>query len=72
MMRMEENQHPVFLVLVLSFSPLTSVSPVLCLERELRPLVHFDGELLMVSFIVSYLNDVSFFGGRVWETEIVM
>lgn len=39
-----------------SFSPLTSVSPVLCLESELRPLVHFDGELLMVIFVVSYLQ----------------
>lgn len=44
----EENQHHVVLVLVLFFAPLNSVSPVLCFERELRPLVHFDGELLMI------------------------
>lgn len=57
--------------MVLSFSPLTSVSPVLCLEHELGPLVLFDGERLMVSFIVSYANDVSFMGmGR--GADIVM
>lgn len=38
------------------FFLLNSVSPVLCLERELRPVVHFDGELLMVSFVVYYLQ----------------
>ena len=59
-MKQEGNQHLVFLVLVLSFSPfeLCQSSPVFC---ELRPLVHFDGELLMVSFVVSYLQLCIFF-----------
>ena len=62
--RREENQHLVFLVSVLSFASLNSVSPVLCLERELRPLVHFDGELLMVSFCCLLSAMMYLFWGR--------
>jgi len=51
------------------FPPLNTVSPVLCLESELRPLVHFDGELLMVIFVV--LSAMMYlFGGQ--DAEIVM
>lgn len=44
-------------------------SPVLCLKHEQRPLVHFDGEIFMVSFVVC--NDVSFWGAG-GEAEIVL
>lgn len=58
-------KHLVFLVLVLSFFSLKfcQSSPVF---GELRPLVHFDGELLMVSFVVSLIRNDVYFRGRGW------